>query len=203
MKVWKRVILVSTLLVGSAATFASWALHQFDEAFALLDAPPVAAVVMERQSAIRLSAPVVASSTPQSATSSPPELQKLLYGPPLTEIMVPGNGTKVYTGCTYAIGVRASSTIQTLEAMLVDADLHAPVVASTSGLMKPHKLAAGAQQIAWKVGQVEPGVYYLAANKINGTSLGERSYAFTIYETPTGLESSERSSLCESTGGTL
>ncbi len=87
--------------------------------------------------------------------------------------------------------------------MLVDADLHAPVSASTSGLMKSHKLAANTQNLAWKVGAVEPGVYYISAGNINGTSLRERSYAFTIYETPTGLESSERSSLCESTGGTL
>jgi hypothetical protein len=202
MKTWRRITLVTLVLIGSAFSFASWSLKQFDDALAALQAPQVAAVIVPRQPRLHLGA-APATTTASTTVASPASSAIVLGSLSKEKVMFPGKGSKAYVGCTYTLAVHASSTVTALELALVGAGTQTPVPATTSGLSRPQALTAARQQVTWKVGSVWPGVYYLSLDTINGTPLSKRSYTFTIGELPAGLEDGARKSLCESTGGSL
>jgi hypothetical protein len=202
MKTWKRITLVSFVLVGSSLTFASWALNQFNDALATLGTPQVATVIRVRPPTLRLGTTTPATTTPATATSTLGQGRQSDSSGRLS-VDPPGKGGKVYVGCTYPISWQAPVKVASLETTLFDARTQTAVPAATSRLIKAHTLSAEKLPLQWKIGGVWPGVYYLSISKINGTSLGERSSTFIIYAMPSALGSAEQKSLCESSGGTL
>lgn len=204
MKTWKRITLTSALLIGSTATFASWSFKEFDNALTTLTTlgtPQIATVFKARPSTLRLGAAPPAVTAPETTKVSL-EQEKKSSSASVFAIDPLGKAGKVYVGCTYLITWQAPGKILKLESELINAGTQRAASSSVSGLANAYTLSPAKQQISWKVGGVWPGIYYISVDKINGTSLIERSSTFIIDTIPLALGSAEKKSLCESSGGT-
>jgi hypothetical protein len=198
MKTWKRVTLVSVVLLGGTSTFAFWTLHQFNDALDTLAWTPAAVVLTARPAA-----PIQNSLISTTTATSTPEVLGALGESFLLDIVFPGKSSELYAGCTYAVSWNATSTASSLSVALIDFGTRKSASSTVSGLSKENKLAADQQRLLWKVGSVLPGAYYIAISNVNGATTTEKSYKFKINEMPKGLSIGERRSLCATTGGTF
>jgi hypothetical protein len=191
MEGWKRILVVASILIGSVCFFGYWSLSQLNQVFDTLSLNLSAASVAHTQtvSSFLEKEADVASTSPAVfnvfATSTKD-------GVSFTFLQ---QDTGLYGGCTYPILVQASTTIASVEAILVDAETRDPVASKVSGLAKAQALGKS-QDISWKVGAVPPGDYYIKVSKIDGATVAVRSSAFSIQRMKEGLTEKEKESLC-------
>jgi hypothetical protein len=198
MKTWKRVTLVSVVLLGGTSAFAFWTLHQFNDALDAIAWAPAAVVLTARPAA-----PIQDSLISTTTATTTPEVIAVMGEPFLLDIAFPGKSSELYSGCTYAVTWNATSTAASLSASLINFSTRKSASSTVSGLPKENKLTDDQQHLLWKVGSVLPGAYYIAISSVNGATTTEKSYKFKINEMPKGLSIGERRSLCTTTGGTF
>jgi len=223
MKSWKRITLVIFVLVGGTMSFGYWSINQFNQAFDtasaayLANASQAYSFVKQQRAELASTSPDVlgelatstgsgqATSTDLVIASSPPVASVILATStvPGLSFTFPKIDTEVYIGCTYQISWLASTTINSLEAALIDAGTRDAVLPNTSGLAKENTTKKESQHLNWKVGPGSPGAYYIKISRINNVAAVIRSKIFKINEIPAGSNENEQRNLCEKTGGNL
>lgn len=217
MKNWIRVALISFTLVGGTAFFAHQSLNQFDNALANLSAsyiaiantPPISFSDKTSGEQISTTTPETASTTTQeiaSTTTLKIASASATSSATATDIklsFVFPKKNEVYIGCTYKIPLQSSTTIQSLEAALVDSNTGETIGPIASGLAKVNKIKPDSQSLHWKVGVVWPGEYHILLSKINGVETGIKSKFFILYKIPEDISASERGKICKESGGSL
>ncbi|MBI2046426.1 MAG: hypothetical protein HYT28_03350 [Parcubacteria group bacterium] len=207
MQDWKRILLVVFVLIGGTTSFAFWSFqqfdHVFDNTFENLSAFYVAiSPRVHEPSSIATTTTEIATSTP--TTSSDQDNEQDNIDPKFQLVFLPKpKGEDVYIGCTYEISWLASTTIKSLETVLIDAGTRKPTGPITSGLDKENNIEADSQSLQWKVGVAWPGEYFISISNVNGTTTDERSRKFIINEMPNGANKKEQKILCKETGGNL
>lgn len=162
---WKYILIVALVLIGGAASFGYWALSEFKVALAGLD-----------NSYNELSSSVMALTSLHNS-----QLGKMATSSPQVFFNHPSKGDELTVGCLYNIDLTSSTTIQSLELTLVDAESDEPIDTKSSGLASTTDLGK-LKKIPWTVGGVESGEYYLSLLKINGLKVGQKSEIFNIKE---------------------
>ena len=170
-------------------SFGYWSMGQFNQAFYnliisyLANSHSVYPVFKQNTGLVSASPEISGEFT----TSTDPELF----------FTFPQNNTRVYVGCTYQISWQSSTTIHSLESVLVDAGAGESVGPIASGLVKKNEIGPNSQSLDWKVGVVLPDEYYINASNINGVDLENYSKVFTISTMPKGISVDEREKICK------
>ena len=201
MKSWIRITLVISILIGGTTSFGYWSINQFDSAFDNLSAPYFANIhsvypvrgndsngVYPPKDGLAPTSPEISG---ELATSTELELS----------FTFPQKDTEVYIGCTYPISWQSSTTINLLEASLIDAGTREAVGPKTGGLAKENTIEKEPQNLNWKVGFVWPGAYYIKVSKINGVEAEFRSKTFQIGKLPEGINEEEKINICRESSG--
>jgi len=215
---WKRITLISFILIGSVAFFSYWSINQFNQVFdslngsvanilatsssfkkntdlasISLEIPRELATPTDETMPVITSTTTTATTTPVTADSTDLEMS----------FTFPQKGDEVYTGCTYSISWQSSTAINSLETALVDAGTGESMGPIASGLAKENTIEKDLQNLKWKVGNIWPGEYYIKALKINGADVEIRSKAFAINNIPKGLNTAEREKICKKSGASI
>jgi len=82
---------------------------------------------------------------------------------------------------------------------LIDAGSRETIEPVISGLAKENEIEPNSQSLAWKVGAIWPGEYYIKISKLDGFVL--RSGVFTIKKTPENINIDQREKICKESGG--
>lgn len=190
MKSWKRITLVSFVLIGSVTSFSYWSISQFDQAFDNLSTSYLANTHSASPSFNFKQNTELASTSPEIseeiATSTDPELS----------FTFPQKDTDIYIGCTYPISWQSSTTISSLDVVLIDAGTSNVSGPIASGLARENIIAKDLQNLNWKVGNVWPGTYYIKVSKINDVEAEFKSKVFEINKMPKGLDEKEKNNIC-------
>lgn len=198
MKNWIRVTLVSSVLIGGTALLSHQLLREFDEALNNLSASYSAIASMPSVS------PSEKRDGEQGATTTPENLSTSATSTDVhASFTFPKKGGDLYSDCTYPIGLQSSSTIDSLEIALVDAGTREVAGPIASGLAKESNIEPGSQTLAWKVGMVWPGEYFILISNINGVTTETQSEYFLIHEISEDVSTSTREAMCKETGGVL
>ena len=199
MKNWKRIILVSFVLVGGTAFFAFYTINQLNKAlddivasnFAITKIPPVIFSDKTNKEQIPTTA-IETVSIPAASTDL-----KLSF-------IFPKIGSEVYIGCTYRLSFQSSETLSSVETVLIDAGAIKNIEPIASGLAKVNKIEPNFQSINWKVGSVWSGKYYIEVSNINGVKgVDLESKVFTIKKMPKDISAAEREKICKESGGSF
>ena len=201
MKDWKRIVLVVFVLLGATLSFRYWSLNQFDDVFGNLSASDIAiSPIVHKLPTTATSTPVAATSTPTTSEASSTSSSDI---DPKFQLIFSPKKNGVYIGCTYEISWLASTTIKSLETVLIDAGTRKPTGPVASGLAKENTIDADSQVLEWKVGVIWPGEYFISISNVNHMATDERSQKFIVNEIPNGSNKKEQKNLCEETGGNL
>ena len=201
MKDWKRIVLVVFVLLGATLSFRYWSLNQFDDVFENLSASYIAiSPIVHKLPTTATSTPVAATSTPTTSEASSTSSSDI---DPKFQLIFSPKKNGVYIGCTYEISWLASTTIKSLETVLIDAGTRKPTGPVASGLAKENTIDADSQVLEWKVGVIWPGEYFISISNVNHMATDERSQKFIVNEIPNGSNKKEQKNLCEETGGNL
>jgi len=184
----KRIALIAFFLIGGAAAFGYWSTNQFNQAIDDLSSLYLANTQGAYISFDKLDNKTTSTSV---ATSTVSELS----------FVFPENNTEVYMGCTYLISWQSSTTIDTLETVLIDAGTGESVGPVPSGLAKENRIEKERQNLEWTVGFVWPGAYYIKISKINGTETKTKSRDFVISRMPKDISVIEQKNICMESGG--
>ncbi len=196
MKSWMRITSVVLLLVGGTAFFGYHSLSQFNDALDNVAASYIAIANTPSIHVDKTHGEDGATTTPESIAAATSTDLRVMFA-------YPKKNDDLYGGCTYQISLQSSSTIQSLESVLVDAGTREAVGPIASGLAKENKIELKTQELAWKVGSVWPGEYVISIAKINDIELKAESAVFEIHAMPEGLKASERGKMCKESGGVL
>lgn len=195
MKTWKRITLVSFVLIGSALSFGYWSFSQIDTIFDDLNssygANTASTSLSERTDKKSILARLWTVATPTVSTS--------------TEISItfPRGGDGVYMGCTYDISWQSPFAINSLNIALIDAGTKKASESIYSGLAETHTIETGKQYIQWKVGTVWPGEYYIVTSKVNGLDTEIKSETFVVNRTLENIDKERMATICLESGGEL
>lgn len=195
MKSWKRITLMTFILIGGTAFFGYWSLNQFNNVFDNLSASYVANTL-----------PITSSfKTDVGLASTPPEIAGELATSTDLELSFtfPQKNSEVYIGCTYELSWQSSTTVTALETVLIDAGTREPAGPIASGLAEENTIEKDSQNLKWKVGIVWPGEYYIKVSKMNGVKAEFRSKVFEISKIPEDLSTDEKENICKESGGSL
>jgi len=219
------------VLVGGVASFGYWSISQFHSALDTLStsASNVASVLPASvskkvdldtlgavASAEQASTTALETMIAENASSSAPTLTVV---EPVEDVVEESNepdipdselhfgfledNYDVYTGCTYQISWSPSTTIKSFGAALVDGgtkEISGPVA---SGLAKENYVEPNSRGMAWKVGVVWPGDYFISIPKINGVETKIQSEYFSVKRFPVDISVSEKENMCKESGGAL
>lgn len=217
---WKRITLISFVLIGGTAFFGYWSLNQFDSMLDDLSAL-YTANILTASSSFKKDA-VLASTSPEisgelatstgsgqatstdetipvitsTTTTATTTLVTATSTDPELSFTFPPKGTRVYIGCTYPISWRSSTMINSLVTTLVDAGTRETMGPIASGLAKENTIERDLQNLNWKVGNVWPGSYYIKISKINDVDTETRSKVFMISAMPKGTDKEEKINIC-------
>lgn len=203
MKNWIRTILTCFVLVGGTAFFAYYTLSQFNKAlddtsasfFSIAKLSPIPVSAKTNKEQIPTTAPEIIpppAAAPTTTTAAAPTDLKLAFIFPKI--------SNVYIGCAYQLSFQLSTTIRSLETVLVDAGSRDTVEPVVSGLAKEYKIEPDSQSLDWNVGEVFPGEYYIKVSNINGII---RSKVFTIRKMPKGISADEKEKICKESDGSF
>lgn len=207
MRTWQRIILVSFVLIGGAASFGYWSINQFNSVFDELSVSDIANTVVVFSSKKEVENVPALSET--SATSTP-EVVFDLTATTTPEILAsdiefiftfPQKDTEVYIGCTYIVSWQSSTEISSLETVLVDSGTKEVAGSIASGLAKENKIESDSQNLNWKVGDIWPGSYYIKTSKINDEKVGFVSKVFEINKMSESISTGEKEKVCKGSGG--
>lgn len=214
---WKRITLVVFVLIGGTMTFGYWSRYQFNSALSDLE-KTITANTLLVSSSLKKGANLASTSLDMTITadmltasssfleqdiklaSTSKEISKNLETPTDLELSFnfPKKDDDIYVGCTYPISWQSSTTISSLETVLVDAGARKVVDPIASGLAKESTIETDSQNLNWKVGAtVWPGQYYIKVSKINNADVEIRSKIFTINNMPKGINTAERAKICK------
>src|SRR3989344_2659710 len=164
MKDWKRIVLVVFVLLGATLSFRYWSLNQFDDVFENLSASYIAiSPIVHKLPTTATSTPVAATSTPTTSEASSTSSSDI---DPKFQLIFSPKKNGVYIGCTYEISWLASTTIKSLETVLIDAGTRKPTGPVASGLAKENTIDADSQVLEWKVGVIWPGEYFISISNV-------------------------------------
>jgi hypothetical protein len=207
MKNWIRIILVTSVSLGSAVLFGHWSFGQFNQALDTIDSNyhsysantnlayqglRIRIDTEQPQTTTGISLDI-ATSTNSGSSSSIPKLS----------FTFPERNAILYVGCVYPISWESSSGTDSFDVMLIDSNTKTPVEYKSSGLTKEHTIEGGEKSFHWRAGLVWPGTYYLSISKINGIPTDIQSEVFSIYKTPENIVTEERKNICKDSGGGL
>jgi|SRR3989338_337045 len=201
MKSWIRITLVISVLIGGTTSFGYWSINQFDSAFDNLSASNLANThsvypSFKQNAGLASTSPEISGELATSTDSRQATSTDLKLS-----FTFPQKDTEVYIGCTYPISWQSSTTINLLEASLIDAGTREAVGPKTGGLAKENTIEKEPQNLNWKVGFVWPGAYYIKVSKINGVEAEFRSKTFQIGKLPEGINEEEKINICRESSG--
>ena len=208
MKNWIRIFLVSFVLIGGTISFGYWSINRFNQAFDVnLNASYLANTysvypVFKQNAGSASTSPEISGelATSTGSQSSPKamtgEAGQVTPTDPELSFTFPQKDTRVYIGCTYQISWQSSTTIHSLETVLVDAGTGESVGPIASGLEKENTIERDLQNLEWKVRVIWPGTYYIKVSKINGVEVEFRSKIFEINNMPKGIDEEEKINIC-------
>lgn len=215
---WKYISIVVLILLGGTIYSGYWILGQFNLAFNTFDTSynqlsasfaaytkAVSDQTTATTTATTTDISEISTTTPETISTTTPEVSTNAFATstdPTVSFTFLQKDRGIYIGCTYQISWLASTTINSLEAALIDAGTRDAVLPDTSGLAKENTIEKGSQ-LNWKVGPGSPGAYYIKISRINNVAAVIRSKIFKINKAPDGSNEKEQRSLCEKTGGNL
>lgn len=214
MKNGLRIVSIISVLIGGTALFGYNTLGQINASLDNLSASYAAIASMPAISVpSRTHAGEVSSTTPDGTSTTTPEGVSTTT-PAGTSVptnpadlklslVFPNSGGKLYAGCTYALSLQSSTTITSLSPTLIDAGTKEAVGPIASGLAKEYKIRPDSQTLAWRVGAVWQGEYFISMSHINGTEKEVQSKYFMIQNMPDSITVSQRENLCKESGGSL
>lgn len=191
MKSWKRITLVTFVLIGGFASFGYWAITQFDIAFDSFDSLSSSHLADTRSAYSSFKQNIVKEVASSTDAGIDTDVDSGL------SFTFPKSGDEVYVGCTYKISWQSLTDINSLETALIDYGTREPVGPIASGLAKENIFKADPQNLLWKVGVVWPGSYYIKVSKINGAEAEFRSEIFKINKIPEGLDGEDGVNICK------
>lgn len=195
---WKYISIVVLVLIGGTMYFWYWSLDQFDLAFKDFDVSYSQLSASLAANAKRIASSTVATSTVATTT----DISEIATTTPDISIVFPAKGNKVYIGCSYKISWQPLATLRSWDMALIDAGTRKAAGPIASGLPMASS-TTGFESLAWKVGDVWPGGYYIVMSKINGVDTDTRSEFFSINKMPKSISASERKNICKESGGSF
>ena len=222
MKSWKRVTLVSFVLIGGTISFGYWSINRYNQALDNLSAsyasyfanihsvyPSFKQKVELASTSPEISGEFATSTdkTIPSITVTTTTATTTLSADTSTDLELsftfPQKNDEVFIGCTYQLSWQSSTTISSLKTALVDAGTGESMGPITSGLAKENAIEKDLQNLNWKVGVVWPGKYYIKVSNINGIDLETRSKVFTISKIPRDISANEKEKNCKESDGSF
>jgi len=190
-----RILFFIAILVGGAYASTIWIKNEFTTAFKPFDniSTESSLNVATVYASLATSTEVIATSTDIAVL---PEDLNFSFTSPL-------KGALLYQGCTYKIGLLASTSIKEIKIALVDVGTRKEVPSSVSLLPEEIK-DESVKDISWKVGmRIWPGEYFLRLSSLNTIAVDEKSYRFTVTPLTEGQSNADQQKLCAQSGGSL
>lgn len=189
-KDWKRIMLTSMFLVGTAGAFGYWSISEFNKALSNVDKNEYPASVINP---VNVGASVIdtvstMASTPIStstsidvfvATSTNATSTIVDLDPKTFSLTFPAKGDVLYTGCTYGLKWASSTKASSFDLWLVDDSKLEKLKPSSSGLVGTSSYGFFGI-LPWTVGDVDQGTYYILVSKIDGVDITYRTDKFSI-----------------------
>jgi len=201
MKNWIRVTFIFSVLIGGTALFGYYSFSGINNAFDNISASyitisntPLISLSNKTKEKVATTSPDtspdnISTSTTSTATSTATDLN--------LSIDLPKNNNEFYIGCTYQLSLQSSTTIDSLEAVLIDAGTQEVSGPIASGLAGEYEIKPDSQSLDWKVGVVWPGEYFILVSKINGIEKEIKSKYFMINKMTEGISANERENICK------
>ena len=209
---WKRITLVSFVLIGGTISFGYWFLNQHNQVLDDLSASYLAninsAPYFKQRTELASTSPEISGEFATSTDGAIPSITATttaatttLLAATSTDLKLaftfPKKNDEVFIGCTYRLSWQTSTIIKSLEPTLVDAGTKESMGPIASGLAKENVIKKDSQNLSWKVGAVWPGKYYIKVSNINGIDVETRSNVFTISKIPNDISAAEREKKCK------